>query len=423
MHYIHIGLKEEMPHVQTIQLLLKEQYREPAWQRKIMLPWMYDTYPTLGDFYVPLEIYLKSTTTEDKIREKPCTEYGDFFNYTRMQRIILQAPPGYGKTIFTHIIAHDWATTNLIEFDLVFLLKLREINPNHTISKAIIHQFSLSNDAIITPKIIGDFLLSKEHKVLLILDGLDEIILDEYKYVKNLVQGKVKLRASLMLSTRPHEISEEVIMTFDSMLHIKGFSHRLANQYLIKITKGNKKLIQEVLDKDHLSKIATTEKMSNGQESVHFSPFLVHCVVLITGNVGHGFPDTETGFFMALVKAILQKQSKDMTTAERDETFLYSAMLAYEGLISNNLKLSAIELNVIENENLFKLGLLYGYDKRRIFTVRKYINWIHPCIQHFLSAFYVIHNMKQQDPEPLKRALIESRNIFNGGFARFLIGK
>ncbi len=412
-----------MRHVQTTQLLLKEQYRELGWQRKIMLPWMYDTYPTLGDFYVPLIIHLTSTTTEDKTQEKPCGEYGDFFNYTRTQRILLQAPPGYGKTIFTHIIAHDWATTDEIEFDLIFLLKLREIDPNHTIPKAIIHQFSLSNEPTITPKIIRDILQSRQHKVLLILDGLDEIILDEYKYVKNLVEGKVKLRASLMLSTRPHEIRQEVIMTFDSILHIKGFDEYSAISFLKKITKGNEKLVQEILDKGHLSKIATVEKMTNGHDTMIFSPFLVHCVALITANVGHGFPDTETGFFMALVKAILQKQSKDMTTDERDETFLYSAMLAYEGLISNKLKLSAVELNVTENEKLFKLGLLYGYDKRRIFTVSKCIYWIHPSIQHFLAAFYVIHNMKQQDHGPLKRALIETRNIFNGGFAQFLLGK
>ncbi len=193
--------------------MVKEQYSSLAWQRGVMLPWMYETYPTIGDFYEPPTIVITGTSIQDRNHSKPFHHYNDIFNYSRQQRILLEGPPGYGKSVFTHKIAYDWSSGNLSQFDFVFLLKLRDIHAKHTIPIAIVRQFSLSDENI-SPKIIKQILLSKQYKTLLVLDGLDEIVIDNYKYIKKFVEGRTRLPVWLILSTRPHEMREDVSMTF-----------------------------------------------------------------------------------------------------------------------------------------------------------------------------------------------------------------
>ncbi len=400
--------------VMEMTIYLKNHYKSHDWTRTVMLPWMEkDKYPSIDDFYVHPTINITSTRVNQTNATRYFDSCDDFFNGSKPQRLLLQGPPGFGKTVFVHKLAHEWASGNCTHFDLVFVLKLRDMNLNDTIETAILDQFSLSD---FTVKSITDILKSNKPKTLVILDALDEIIIANHNDIRRVVHGKLQHNFWLLLTSRPHEIGEAIAMKYDTILHIKGFPGCCAMRFLGIITKHNVGLARRIIKKEYLSKIETRDTSAQNK-SGYFSPFLIHCVALIAADPNQEFPDTPTGFYMALIKAILIKQSKNMPDADRDKALRYSARLAYEGLI--NYK--PIEIRSIEDDSIFKLGFLSGYDIWKIFKTKVHmkIYFIHPSIQYFLAAFHILDQMSlNENALPLEKYLQHDGH----SLSQFIIG-
>ncbi len=402
--------------LESLETSLKQHYTSLDWTRTVMLPWMEkDKYPSIDDFYVLPTINITYTSIETTNPTRYIDSYDDLFYGLKPQRLLLQGPPGYGKTVFVHKLAHDWAFGNLIHFDYVFVLKLRECNSNDTIESAILDQFSLSEFSV---EFITRILKTEDNKTLVILDALDEITIENHIQIRKVVHGKIQTTFWLLVTSQPHEIGQAIAMKYDSILHVKGFSCSSAGKFLKKITKGNEELEKRVRKKEYLPKIENREE--NGMNfSGYFSPFLIHCVVLIAADPHQEFPDTPTGFYMTLIKAILVKQSKTMSVAERDKALRYSSKLAYEGLLK--FRMPVVEARVTQDDNIFKLGLLSGYDKGNIFSskVQRKINFIHPSVQYFLAAFHIVDQLSNGNVQPLQNYLIDDSKCLS----QFLIGK
>ena len=108
---------------------------------------------------------------------------------------IVEGSPGIGKTTFCLKLAHDWANqsssaASFPEFELVLLLKCRDIDGDLT--EAIMEQLfpkDMSKDA---REELLRFLedIEKQKRVLIILDGLDELAEKSKHYVDDLLHRK-----------------------------------------------------------------------------------------------------------------------------------------------------------------------------------------------------------------------------------------
>ena len=114
---------------------------------------------------------------------------------------IVEGSPGIGKTTFCLKLAYDWANqsssaASFPEFELVLLLKCRDIDGDLT--EAITEQLfpkDLSKDA---REELFRFLedIENQERVLIILDGLDELAEKSKHYVDDLLHRK---RLALLL--------------------------------------------------------------------------------------------------------------------------------------------------------------------------------------------------------------------------------
>eukprot|EP00057_Strongylocentrotus_purpuratus_P019257 XP_011673731.1 PREDICTED: uncharacterized protein LOC105442829 [Strongylocentrotus purpuratus] len=90
------------------------------------------------------------------------------------KRFLIEGEGGVGKTTFCSKIAWDWikGSPEFRRFSWVLVIPLREVDKGQTIGD--IMKDYLSENNIVSPKQIDNYILSQPTKVLIVLDGLDE---------------------------------------------------------------------------------------------------------------------------------------------------------------------------------------------------------------------------------------------------------
>ena len=128
------------------------------------------------------------------------------------KRVLIEGKPGMGKTTYCHKIAFNWAKEqkggdSFPDVLLVLLLKCRDINCD--LWEAI-------DDQLLPRKVNEEdkekfFMFIRDHqsKVLLVLDGLDELPRSQRQIYKEVIQGRV-LPGSYLVVTARHEVGMTV---------------------------------------------------------------------------------------------------------------------------------------------------------------------------------------------------------------------
>ena len=99
-------------------------------------------------------------------------------------RILVTGDPGIGKTTFVHKLAYDWVIGNVDTFDVVLVVKLKYATKTQSIASMVKNQIGPNCDSVLPPEeAVRQYMKSSRDRVLLVLDGIDEIKLKEYKQV------------------------------------------------------------------------------------------------------------------------------------------------------------------------------------------------------------------------------------------------
>ncbi len=297
-----------------IQLLTKQWYLGLTWQRIRTIPWIQGDYYPLTNIYtnftlveqdkqgnkldklkyyeeifhlenaIEQHVPLSKTYIAEYIRGVPRCLKTNVFSSMQCyvtsekkqagQRILLNSHPGFGKTLFVHKVASDWAHGNLSMFDFIFAIKVKYMIPNETIEQAIVHQIKMLKDNNIAYSAITNILKSNKFQVLLILDGLDEINMDKYQHVKTLIVGETFVKCWLLVTTQPHLVSR-MRHRFNSIFYIKGFSDEAVWSLVAKITKETTNMsANEIYKKAHLIHLRT-----KSNDTYYSSPFLINAAI------------------------------------------------------------------------------------------------------------------------------------------------
>ena len=155
-----------------------------------------------------------------------------------------------GKTTYCHKIAYDWAKKrkggeSFPDVTFVLLLKCRDINCG--LWEAI--------DDQLLPREVNEeekerfftFIRDHQSKVLLVLDGLDELPRNQLSIYTDIIQGRV-LPESYIVVTARHEVGVKVRECCHTLLEVEGFTKTDAKEFILRYFK-EEHLAEKLLNK------------------------------------------------------------------------------------------------------------------------------------------------------------------------------
>ncbi|XP_062390953.1 uncharacterized protein LOC134078819 isoform X2 [Sardina pilchardus] len=198
------------------------------------------------------------------------TRVEQLFNKQDRNLIILQGEPGHGKSFTAQKIMHDWAQetfTSWSLFDLVVLLKCDEL----AFSSQAKSLLEIISDNQKYKSLIKDFFVQSPHKVLFLIDGLDEFTFSEEDIKESptdpftpasskailcgLLRGHILPVSSLLVTTRPFA-SDRLNFLLKGrtwrFAEIRGFTEERIEEYFQKFFKGENTGVYEEVKRNEM---------------------------------------------------------------------------------------------------------------------------------------------------------------------------
>ena len=305
---------------------------------------------------------------------------------SRPKRVLIEGQPGMGKTTYCHKIAYDWAKKrkggeSFPDVTLVLLLKCRDINCG--LWEAI--------DDQLLPREVNEeekerfFTFIRDHpsKVLLVLDGLDELPRGQLSIYTDIIQGRV-LPESYIVVTARHEDGVKVRECCHTLLEVEGFTETDAKKFILRYFK------EEHLAEKLLNKLDSDRTL----RGLTRNPLNTALLCLLCEESGGKFPESRTLLYLQIVECVLRRYRRKMELPEtkQDLLVLYKVELkqlgfiAMEGLHNDSMYFDESAFEGFSSEVKSGLGFLSveaGRSKRR--PSRSY-GFMHKSLQEFFAA-------------------------------------
>ena len=338
--------------------------------------------------------------------------------------ILIEGDPGMGKTTYCQKLAYDWATKkdewdpSFPEIEVLLLLKCNEIQSN--IWEAIDDQILPEEMEDQAKECFFKFIRENQSKVLLVLDGLDEVDPSNLKVLSSLIQGK-ELSGCYIVVTSRHEAGSKVRRYCDTLWEIEGFTKKDAESFILKYFKNiNKehlawKLIERIRDVPFLFESQQDRDLSELTKN----PLNTALLCVICEDFEGVFPTSRTELYTEIVLCVLRRYEQKQGLASKNEDLMtvYKKELIDLGRMALESLLKG-ELYFEEHKSdggfivLSKFGFLSlqaGGSKRKV--VVRYA-FLHKSFQEFFSGFYLAYKLIEGE--------IEGKSVVNQQYQVFL---
>ena len=326
---------------------------------------------------------------------------------------IVEGSPGIGKTTFCLKVAYDWANqsssaASFPEFELVLLLKCRDIDGDLT--DAIMEQLfpkDMSKDA---REELLRFLedIESQERVLIILDGLDELAAKSKHYVDDLLHRKRWACCYVLATTRQEkgiEVRKQREFAFNLFLQIEGFTEEDSFEYIRKHFKiagpehssKGEKLIEEI-------------KANKLLRDLQKNPLNLLLLCIVYEDHEGELPSTRTDLYQVIVLCLLRRYcakhdvkacKKDMDLEKqfkRDIRCL--GELAWNCLLSDRHSFFDEELEEFESRNdklvARRLGFVYKEESLKRLKPEHQYCFLHKSFQEYLAASYIAPKLRRK---------------------------
>ncbi|CAH3181692.1 unnamed protein product, partial [Porites evermanni] len=340
---------------------------------------------------------------------------------------LVEGSPGIGKTTFCLKLAYDWvhgkipSECSFPKFEFVLLLKCRDIDGN--IMDTIREQL-LPRD--IDEETVEKFLhfmkdIHNQEKILIILDGLDELPEKSQCHVDELLHRRI-LPFCYVLATSRQERGIDVRkrFVFDIHLEIKGFTEGDAFEYIRKhfanIGRGHspkgERLITEIKDNEFL-------------HALRSNPLNLLLLCVIYEDYEGKLPSCRSKLYQVIVLCLLRRYcaKHNLQAPEGDDDLeryfekdiLALGELAWMCLLSDLHGFREKELAELEKryKGLISrhIGLLYKEESLKRLTPQHEYYFLHKTFQEYLAAAYIAHKLRRNQLNLFERLSFDCARI------------
>ena len=332
-------------------------------------------------------------------------DYKELFKHMKPEgnRMLVKGDPGIGKTTFSHKLAYDWASGHLNNFELVLVIKLKFAEKDQSLESMIKLQIASLGECNISDEKLQKYLKSGQDRVLLVLDGLDEIQLKKFPQIHGMLKGEAYRKCSILATTRPYK-AETLNNKMTVLAKIKGFSKQKAEEFISRILTDPK-------ERNNFFLQLESRKMSD----MHRIPIIVQAFALLY-HENHDLPETYTLTYDELasfLRKTFESKNTENTETLNDEE-IREAMeelneLAFRGLTREYRQL-VFSRDEIRNENVFKLGLLTAEKTGSGFKPTTVLQFVHKTVQEHSAADHAVKRLLKNDRGPWETLLREHDN-------------
>ncbi|XP_068706078.1 uncharacterized protein [Montipora foliosa] len=319
---------------------------------------------------------------------------------------LAEGSPGIGKTTLCLKLAYDWANRAMPStfpvFELVLLLKCRDLDGD--IMEAIFEQLLPEDIDVKTKERLRNFITDfhNQERILIILDGLDELPEKSKHHVDQLLDGRILPFCYLLATTQQEKgIEARKQFAFDICLQVEGFSEEDSLRYIRKHFKNvdpskGERLVEEIRDNSLLRALQNNP--------LHL---LLLCVVYEDreGNL----PFSHTDLYQIIVRCLWRRYCKEhrVMACEEDRdlekhfeaNILALGELAWECLLNDRHSFREDELKEIERSDdrfvVRFLALVYKEESLKRLKPQHECVFLHKSFQEYLAASYIAHKLRR----------------------------
>ena len=380
--------------------ILKAEYNRRSllkplvWENTIKLP--------IEDVYTRLRIISRRKTDFQRQGMGDVDMYDIFVDPGDVLALV-EGSPGSGKTTFCLKLAHDWANAKVpkerlfSEFEIVLLLKCRDIDGD--IMEAINEQLLPEGEEV--KKELMSYIqdINNQEKILIILDGLDELPERAENHVDRLLDRRILPFCSILVTSRQEKgIEVRQNIDFDVLFHIEGFTREDAFEYIRKhfrqfgpdhVAKGER-LIQAIQRNPFLRALPS-------------NPLNLLLLCVVFEDCEGDLPSGRTELYQIIVRCLLRRfcakhdmevpKDDDALEKQFEDSLLALGELAWICLLED--RLSFLEGELARFEMMYKdlvarkLGLVFKEASLKRLKPQHEYHFFHKTFQEYLAALYL----------------------------------
>ncbi|XP_068700679.1 protein NLRC3-like isoform X2 [Montipora foliosa] len=402
----HSQQDQELPYSANILERVRQLY---STREKIIfpVPWLDDFSFHLDDVFTKLKILGKEKTRgtlTDEITNMTAIFRGHK-DCAKPWTVLIEGDPGMGKTTYCQKLAYDWAMKreewdkSFPEIDVLLLLRCRDIKTD--IWEAIDDQILPVDIEEEAKEWFFKFIRENQSKVLLVLDGLDEVDSSKVDMCNDLLESKVLPNCHIVITSR-HEAGKRVRRYCDALWEIIGFTFEDAKSYILKYFKGMEHLAKELIKQLDFDMFANRDLIELTR-----NPLNTALLCILIEDFKGVLPPERTQLYTEIVRCVLlryEKRNQSSSGSDADLLEIYKDDLVQLGCMALQ-SLGKGELFFDENEfkvsssNLIKFGFLSiqsGGSKRKP-SLR--FGFLHKTFQEFFAAFYLAYQILDGDTD------------------------
>ena len=315
--------------------------------------------------------------------------------------VLIEGQPGMGKTTYCQKLAYDWSVEDISpeacfpKVEMLLVLKCRDMKTAN-IEEAIDDQLLPLDVGKREKENLFHFIRCNQSKILLVLDGLDEMSDDLLKCILPLIQGKVFPYTYLLLTAR-REAGFKVRRYCDTLLEIVGYTNIDADRYIKKYFKSHEdprlaiKLLK-ILDRNRQLRELTS------------NPLNTALLCLVCEDTRGIFPSNRTKLYDELVSCALRRYFAKTGGSVDDNDPIKACKtqlnqlgkMALKALLKDQLAFSAEELTGHSTEFL-EFGFLSREAGASKIRPKPNYAFTHKTFQEYFAAFHLAHELLTGD--------------------------
>ena len=373
--------------------------------RMLLLPWNEECNEMryLDDIYVELvleESHMTLNRNEELVELKTRKD-------KLAKRIIVKGLAGSGKSCLLSKLAYEWSKQNpkspLNKFELVFLLRMRDLQTGQTLIDAICHQITG-----IIPLGLEDYIHNNQEQLLVLADGMDEsnlqvhsekLVNSQSMMIEQILANTALPKCQVIVSTRPHRHLGPIQSKFYSDVDVRGFSPEKIKTYIGKYFQGREG--SDGIVEGLLHKISSSHIL----EAISRIPIILMLLCVLWEDQIN-FPDTLTQLYEEFIRAIWNR----FCQTSKDNNYLYTDLqlelgkVALQGILpQDNVSEDILEFPTEQFGAFSDLGIKVGLITKQRWKFRLQektsVSFLHKSIQEFCAGRFLadlFSNNRQQ---------------------------